>query len=333
MSGLNSVFLTAGALLESASGTAAESAAALENLLTETKPAAEEIAKDIEALKPDILAETFKKALPGLTALCYNLLIAALIVLIGVKLIGIVKKWSQKTFLRMKVDESVGKFLSSCISVGLYGILIFIVAGKLGLNSASIIALLGSAGIAISLALQGSLSNFAGGVLILLSKPFTVGDYIINADGEGTVSSIGIIYTTLVTVDNRKIVLPNGALANSPLTNVTAQEKRRVVISVGIGYSSDLRRAKDILRELFEKNEKILTDEGIDVYVDSLGESSVVLTVRGYAKTDDYWPAKWELTEALKLRFDEEGIEIPFNQLDVHMKQSEKPEKDNKLCI
>ena len=283
---------------------------------------------DVDISDVSILEEALRQALPGIMGFLYNLAIAALIAFIGIKIIGMIKKWSRRTFLRMKVEESVSRFLSSCISVGLYGVLLFIVAGMLGVNSASIVALLGSAGIAISLALQGSLSNFAGGVLILLSRPFTVGDYIINKDGEGTVTNIGIIYTTLLTTDNRKIVLPNGALSNSPLTNVTAQDRRRVVINVGISYEADLKKAKALLQELFEARLEILPEDGIEVYVDSLGESAVNLTARAYTRTEDYWNVKWALTEEVKLCFDREGIEIPYNKLDVNLKQGEKEKKE-----
>ncbi len=283
---------------------------------------------DVDISDVSILEEALRQALPGILGFLYNLAIAALIAFIGIRIIGMIKKWSRRTFLRMKVEESVSRFLSSCISVGLYGVLLFIVAGMLGVNSASIVALLGSAGIAISLALQGSLSNFAGGVLILLSRPFTVGDYIINKDGEGTVTNIGIIYTTLLTTDNRKIVLPNGALSNSPLTNVTAQDRRRVVINVGISYEADLKKAKELLQGLFEARSEILPEDGIEVYVDSLGESAVNLTARAYTRTEDYWNVKWALTEEVKLCFDREGIEIPYNKLDVNLKQGEKEKKE-----
>lgn len=283
---------------------------------------------DVDISDVSFVEEALRQALPGIMGFLYNLAIAALIAFIGIRIIGMIKKWSRRTFLRMKVEESVSRFLSSCISVGLYGVLLFIVAGMLGVNSASIVALLGSAGIAISLALQGSLSNFAGGVLILLSRPFTVGDYIINKDGEGTVTNIGIIYTTLLTTDNRKIVLPNGALSNSPLTNVTAQDRRRVVINVGISYEADLKKAKELLQGLFEARPEILSEDGIEVYVDSLGESAVNLTARAYTRTEDYWKVKWALTEEVKLCFDREGIEIPYNKLDVNLKQDEKEKKE-----
>ena len=259
--------------------------------------------------------------LPNITEFIWNLLAAALIAAVGIKLVGIIRRWSMKTFERMKFDAGAGRFLSSCIGVALYCVLFFIIAGTLGINSASIVALLGSAGIAISLAVQGSLSNFAGGVLILLTKPFIVGDYIANQDGEGTVKNIGIIYTTLITADNRKIVLPNGTLANSPLTNLTAQDKRRVVIKLCIGYQEDLKQVREILLGVFKAYPEILKTEPIDVRVDSLGENGVNLLVRGYTKTEVYWDAQWELTEQVKLALDAAGIEIAHQKVDVQVRK------------
>ena len=268
------------------------------------------------------LKKLIDSVIPNLTEFAWNLLAAAVIAAVGMKLIGMIRKWSRRTFERMKFDEGAGRFLSSCIGVALYGVLFFIIAGTLGINSASIVALLGSAGIAISLAVQGSLSNFAGGVLLLLTKPFVVGDYIVNEDGEGTVSNIGIIYTTLITADNRKIVLPNGALANSPLTNLTSQDKRRVVVKLCIGYDEDLKRTKQVLQETFETCPQILKTEPVDVRVDSLGDNGVNLFVRGYAKTDDYWTTQWDLTEQVKLALDAAGIRIA--PLRLQLSQEEK---------
>ena len=193
-------------------------------------------------------------------------------------------------------------------------------AEKLGISSASIIALIGSAGLALSLSLQNMLGNFAGGVVLLMLKPFKVGDYIICGDEEGTVSAIGLVYTTLHTLDNRQVTLPNGSLSNSSLTNVTAQEKRRLEIKVMIGYQSDLKRAKEILEMLFKDHALVKQEEGFQVFVDSLGDNGVVLGARAWVATGDYWNVKWELTEKIKLSFDEEGIEIPYQQMDVHQR-------------
>ena len=256
---------------------------------------------------------------PGIFNFAINAAVAVLMLLIGWKAISVFRRWCIRSMDRIKVDHTVSVFLGSCISVVLFGLLIFAAADRVGISSASLLALLGSAGIAISLALQSSLSNFAGGVMILMLKPFVTGDYIICQSGEGTVANIGLIYTTLTTVDNRQVVIPNGILSGSPLTNVTAQDKRRLIIKVGISYDSDLKKAKEIMEGLLSEKPEILKDEAREVYVDSLGQSSILLTARGWTRTEDYWKTKWDLTEALKYAFDEAGIEIPYNKLDVNL--------------
>ena len=176
---------------------------------------------------------------------------------------------------------------------------------------------------AIGLAIQGSLSNLAGGVLILLLKPFRVGDYIVESSTgkEGTVTEIQIFYTKLLTVDNRTVILPNGSLANNSIVNITAQEKRRMDILVSISYSADLKRAKEVLLNVLREDEGVLKDMETVVYVDELAASSVNLGVRCWFKQADFWTGKWRVTENCKLALDEAGIEIPFNQLDVHLEQ------------
>ena len=262
----------------------------------------------------------WRRWLPGLTRLGYRILMAALILLIGFRVAGMVRKMLEKSFTRMEMEISLKKFLLSMVYAMVCGLSIFIAADKLGISSASIIAILGSAGLAISLSMQNMLGNFAGGVIILLMKPFKVGDYIICGQEEGTVAAIGLVYTTLNTMDNKQIVLPNGNLSNTSLTNVTAQEKRRLELKVGISYQSDLKKAKDILYGLFEAHPLIKKDQDLIVFVDQLGESSVVIGARGWVETGNYWSVKWELTEKVKLAFDEAGIEIPFRQMDVNVK-------------
>lgn len=315
----------AAALLESSAAVGSDSAvsqsaAALPELIRETEPVGEQLANDLMNLSPSVVLGWLKTLLPGIAGLGYNLFVAILLVLIGIKLVRMARKFILNFFLHLNLDAAVSRFLTSCASAVLYGILIFIVADRLGISSASIIALLGSAGIAISLALQGSLSNFAGGVLILVTKPFKVGDYIVSKDGEGTVRNIGIIYTTLLTIDNQVVILPNGALSNSPLTNMTASDRRRLIIPVNISYQADLRQAKEILRKLFEQDGRILKEEGIEVYVSELGEDAVSLRVRGWTKTDDYWQAQWDLTEAIKLAFDAAGIGLQGRRLELSMR-------------
>lgn len=287
----------------------------------ETLELAQEVYQDLEQLRPNMVLDTLKSWLPGLTRVGYRILMAALILIIGFRVAGMVRKMLEKSFTRMEMEVSLKKFLLSMVYAVVCGLSIFIAADKLGISSASIIALLGSAGLAISLSMQNMLGNFAGGVIILLIKPFKVGDYIICGQEEGTVSAIGLVYTTLNTMDNKQIVLPNGNLANTSLTNVTAQEKRRLELKVGISYQSDLKKAKEILYGLFESHPLIIKDQDLIVFVDQLGESSIIIGARGWVETGSYWNVKWELTEKVKLAFDEAGIEIPFRQMDINIKK------------
>ena len=191
------------------------------------------------------------------------------------------------------------------------------------IQASSIAAVIASAGVGISLALQGGLSNFAGGVIILLLKPFRAGDYIIvpEAQVEGTVKKIEMYYTTVTSIDNQVIMVPNASLTNNTVTNVTAMDRRKLEVKVGVGYQTDLKKAKEILQQLLEADSRVEEKER-QVFVDSLGESAVVLGFRAWVKTEDYWAVKWEMNEKIKARFDEEGIEIPYNQLDVTIRDS-----------
>lgn len=275
--------------------------------------------KDLQEMKPNMVLETVKGWLPGLASIGFRLLIALLIYLVGRKLIKLIQKMVRRSFERAGMEISVMKFLHSLIGFSLNALLLFIILGQLGFDSASIVAILGSAGLALGLALQGSLANFAGSIMILLMKPFKVGDYIVCAQGEGTVSIIGLVYTTLMTVDNKAVTIPNGTLSNTPITNVTAMDKRRLDLKVGIGYSSDLKMAKMILERIYLEHPMIKKDEPIAVYVDELADSAVMLGARGWVEAGDYWTARWDMIERIKLEFDEAGIEIPYNQMDVHL--------------
>ena len=290
-------------------------------LSPETLEIVKEVQQDLEQLTPNVILETMKSWIPGLVALGYRLLAAGVILMIGVRLAKVVQKMMGKTFNRMEMEVSLKKFLLSAIYASICILAIFVAAEKFGISSGSIIALLGSAGLALSLSLQNMLGNFAGGVALLLLKPFKVGDYIICGTEEGTVASIGLVYTTLNTMDNRMVILPNGSLSNNNLTNVTAQEKRRLEIKVGISHESDLKKAKEILEELFQNHPLVRKEEGILVFVDSLGDSAVLLGARGWVATGDYWSVKWEMIEKIKLTFDEKGIQIPYHQIDVHCKE------------
>lgn len=287
-------------------------------LVPETLEIVREVQQDLEQLTPNVILETVKSWIPGLVALGYRLLAAGIILVIGIRLARVVQKMLGKTFTRMEMEVSLKKFLLSAIYASICILALFVAAEKFGISSGSIIALLGSAGLALSLSLQNMLGNFAGGVALLLLKPFKVGDYIICGTEEGTVASIGLVYTVLNTMDNRTVILPNGSLSNNNLTNVTAQEKRRLEIKVGISYESDLKKAKKILEELFADHPLMRQEDGILVFVDSLEESSVLLGARGWVATGDYWSVRWDLIEKIKLTFDKEGIKIPYRQIDIH---------------
>lgn len=269
------------------------------------------------------LAEYVGGKIPGLIDFAISVVLALVVFFVGTKLIKWVRKIIKLSLEKGNVDKGVRQFVDSMVKFGLYALLIFSIGSKFGLDTTSVAAALASCGVAIGLALQGSLSNFAGGVLILILKPFVVGDYIIedNKGREGTVKEIQLFYTKLLTVDNKTVIIPNGTLANTSLTNVTAQDKRRVDLSVGISYDADLKKAKQLIEELLRKDEDVLQNEDITVFVDSLGDSSVVIGARGWVKKEAYWTVKWRLTENIKLTLDENGIEIPFNQVVVHMKE------------
>ncbi|MDD6207046.1 MAG: mechanosensitive ion channel family protein [Clostridiales bacterium] len=254
------------------------------------------------------------------------ILIALIVYFVGKKLIKWILKIMDLTLDRSGVDSGVVRFLHSLVKITLNVVLCFIVAGILGLETGSLVAVIGSAGLAVGLSLQGSLANLAGGVLILITKPFHIGDYIVVGDKEGTVTTIDIFYTRILTVDNRLIVIPNGTLSNSTILNVSNEAYRRVDITVSIGYGSRIDKARQILLEIAGRNPLALKDEEHmpEVMVSSLGESSVDLLYKVWTKQEDYWMTRSILLEEIKARFDDEEIEIPFRQLDVNLNSCEK---------
>lgn len=255
-----------------------------------------------------------------ITSLLFRIVLIFVIFIIGKQLISVLRKLIRKSMEKANADAGVITFIDSLLKVSLYVILAFMLASKLGVDAASIVAVLGSAGVAIGLAIQGSLSNLAGGVLILILKPFTVGDYIIDASGrEGTVSEIQIFYTKLHTVDNKVIILPNGALANNAITNVTAEKVRRVDVNVSVSYGSDLLKAREVLLNMLQQNEYSLKDREMVTFVGNLGDSGITIGLRCWVNSENYWSALWDITEKCKLTLDANHIEIPFPQLDIHM--------------
>lgn len=269
------------------------------------------------------MVQFFEDHIPDLVAFGIQVLLALVFFFVGSKVIKWIRKIVRKSFERANADAGVSQFVDSMLKFGLYALLIFIIATKFGVESSSVAALIASAGVAVGLALQGSLSNFAGGILILLLKPFAVGDYIIvTQEGiEGTVKEIQIFYTKLATVDNQTVVVPNSILTNNSLTNVTARPERKLDLKVGISYDADLKKAKSLIEDMLLHDESIIQDEEIRVFVASLGDSAVMIGLRAWVKTEEYWTTRWRLMEEIKLTFDAEGIDIPYNQLTVHVRE------------
>lgn len=302
---------------------------AIKNAILATAEANElvEEVKDVlgtQVAEPDVIRRFLEELPEKLLALGVRILLALLVFAIGTQVIKVIRKIIRRSMSRANADTGAIQFVDSFVKAALNIILVFMIATSFGIDAASIIALVGSAGVAIGLAVQGSLSNLAGGVLLLLLKPFKVGDYIVAESGhEGTVNEIQIFYTKLVTPDNKVIVLPNGILSNNSIVNATAAKIRRMDIVVGISYSSDIRLAKEVLMNVIKNDEAVLKDKDMNVFVDQLAESSVNLGVRCWFNNEDFWAGKWRVTEKCKYALDDAGIVIPFPQLDVHLKQHE----------
>ena len=281
-----------------------------------TNEAAQEVNQFVQFVQDNI---------PNIIGFGIKVILALVFFFLGSKVIKWLRKIAGRSFERTNVDAGVAQFVDSMLKFGLYALLIFMIATNFGIESSSIAALIASAGVAVGLALQGSLSNFAGGILILLLKPFAVGDYIVvTQEGiEGTVKEIQIFYTKLATVDNQRVVVPNSILTSNSLTNVTARPERQLDLKVGIGYDSDLKKAKKLIEDMLYWDPSVIQDVEIKVFVDSLGDSAVLIGLRAWVKTEEYWATRWRLTEQIKLTFDVEGIEIPYNQLTVNVRSGQ----------
>ena len=290
---------------------------AAEEVVETTKNAVEEMNQFTAYLQENI---------PIIIEFGVKVLFAILFFLVGRAVIKWIRKIVRHSMERSNADVGVRQFVDSVLKVALYLILVCSMATKFGVDAASVAALIASGGVAIGLALQGSLSNFAGGVLILLLKPFEVGDYIIEDTNknEGTVKEIQIFYTKLSTIDNKTIVIPNGILTNNSLTNATAKDERRLDLKVDISYEASIKEAKAVIETILKNDEAVLQDEDINVFVDALGESSVVLGARAWTKNEDFWSAKWRILEEIKEQLDAHHISIPYQQLMVHMAESQK---------
>lgn len=249
-----------------------------------------------------------------------DILIALAILLIGLFIIGRIVKVIGNVMTKKGSDPSLISFLTSLTSIGLKAMLIITVASRVGIPTTSFVAVLGAAGLAVGLALQGTLSNFAGGVLVLLFKPYKV-SHLIEAQGHtGWVKEIQIFVTILTTPDNKTVIIPNGAISNGNITNYSTLGKIRVDLIMGISYSSNIKKAKEVLLQTMRQHDKVMKDPAPFVGVESLGDSSVNLAVRPHCTPEDYWDVYFDIYEAGKIALDEAGIEIPFPQVDVHMK-------------
>ena len=250
-----------------------------------------------------------------------KLALALITLLIGFWMIGRVGRLIDSQFEKRDLDPSLRTFSVSMIGVILKVLLVISVAGMVGIETTSFVAIIGAAGLAVGLALQGSLSNFAGSVLILIFKPFKVGDVIDVAGRIGTVKEIQIFATVMRTTDNKRVIIPNGVLAGGTIVNLSAEDTRRIDLVFGIGYNDDIDKAKEVLKAIIAKDERILSEPEPTVAVSELADSSVNFVFRPWVKKDDYWPVYYDMVETVKKTFDKEDISIPFPQRDVHLHQ------------
>ena len=278
---------------------------------------ANELGDKVEKLSQISWKEMFERYVPVVCDYLLRIALVLVIFFVGRKLIKKIVSLCDQALKRHGMEVTVRRFFCNVINALGYICMLGILLQTVGLTATSLTALVASAGVAVGLALQGSLSNFAGGVLILLMKPFVIGDYIVQGNTEGTVKEIGLVYTELITADNRLIVIPNGTLIDNSIVNVTATGKRRLELSVGIGYKSDLKKAKEVLIRLGENDPARDPENPVNVFVSELAESSVNLGLHVWVSSSEYWNAKWRLTENIKMAFDEEGLEIPFKQVEI----------------
>jgi small conductance mechanosensitive channel len=254
-----------------------------------------------------------------ISAFGVKLLAAIAILIVGRIIVKTIKKLILKVLKKRNVDNTISSFVSSLTYSVLWIFVILAALAQVGIQTTSFMAIIGAAGLAIGLALQGSLSNFAAGFLIILFRPFKVGDYVEAGGVSGIISNISIFTTELNSVDNKKIVVPNAQIMNGTITNYSAEETRRVDLVFGVGYESDMKKVKDILMGIIEKHELILKDPAPFVRLGKLNDSSIDFTVRVWSKTSDYWDVYFDLTEQAKIEFDKNGLNIPYPQMDVHL--------------
>lgn len=249
----------------------------------------------------------------------FNLIKAIIIFYVGKLIVGIIVRTVRKIMAKRDIEDTLENFVLSLLRMVLMLFVIIATVGALGMQTTSFVAVLGAAGLAIGLALQGSLSNFASGVLIVLFKPYRVGDWVEAGGISGAVERVEILTTVFNTGDNKKVIVPNGQVMGSIITNYSANQQRRVDMVVGVSYDDDLDKVRVTLEELIAADDRVLSEPPHKVAVSELGDSSVNFIVRPWVKTEDYWGVMFDLTEAIKKRFDKEGISFPFPQQDVHL--------------
>jgi len=247
-----------------------------------------------------------------------HLVSAIVIIMIGFAVANFISKVLHGILIKRKLDSTVADFITHMVRYIVLGIVFIAALSTIGVQTTSFIALIGAAGLAIGLALQGSLSNFASGILIIILRPFKAGDYIEAGGTAGTVESVAIFATTLISIDNKSIVVPNASILNGSITNYSAKDTRRIDLVIGVSYGADLSKTKAVLEDVLKRNKGVLTFPEYQIGVAELADSSVNLVVRPWVKTTEYWPVRFELMEEIKNSLDEAGIEIPFPQMDVH---------------
>ena len=252
-----------------------------------------------------------------------KILLALIIFYVGRMVVGIIVGSIRKLLLARQMDEILVRFLTSIIRWVLLLFVIVAALSQLGINTTSLVALLGAAGLAIGLSLQSSLSNFASGVMLIIFRPFTKGDFVEAGGATGIVEKISIFTTTMTTGDNKVVIIPNGAILGGNITNYSTRPTRRVDMVFGISYDDDIRKAKALLAEILAADQRVLPEPAPVVAVGALADSSVNFLVRPWVNSSDYWAVYWETHEAVKLKFDEAGISIPYPQMDVHLDKSE----------
>ncbi|SFA76928.1 small conductance mechanosensitive channel [Acetitomaculum ruminis DSM 5522] len=289
--------------------------------ISDVTDAAKELTDVSENTK--MLEKYIQSITPHVINFIINLILVVIVFLIGRKVITIIRNIVRKSLEKSNVDIGAEQFLDSTLKIVLYFILFVIIGSSFGLTASTVVALLGSFGVTVGLALQGGLANFAGGIILLLIKPFKVGDYIksTTTNLEGTVEEIQFFYTKLLTVENIMQVIPNGVLADNSIINYSNEEKRMIRLRVPVAYNSDIKHVKNVIRSVLDNEKRILKDEAVKIVLDEYGDSAMIIEVRAFVKTPDFFETKWSLLEIIKEEFDKNSIEIPYNKLDINIKK------------